>query len=213
MSKQDLKCSEEKIKTESKTLNKILNVAKFVMFFERPSKKINLTNFDKLFTDYIEDLTKRTDDAYSHYDFYHPALELRKFLWEIFASHYIEIVKPRAYNQEKKFSEEESNSARYTLHFLLERFLYLSYPIIPQITSLIAKEKGINLLKEKFPIIEKTESDLKLIEKIMEFNSRVWKEKKENGLSLRNEIENIEIPKELKFFEKDLIVVHNLKWH
>jgi valyl-tRNA synthetase len=210
LSKQDLKCSEEKISAEVKTLNKILNVAKFVALFEKPSK-VKLTDLDKLFVDYIEDLTKRTDDSYENYDFYHPALEMRRFIWEIFASHYIEIVKSRAYNQENKFSKEESDSAKYTLNYLFERFLILTYPIIPQITSMIAEEKGINLLKEKFPEIIKTKSDLKLIEKIMEFNSNVWKEKKEKGISLRNEIEGIKIPKELKAFENDLISAHNLK--
>jgi hypothetical protein len=32
-----------------------------------------------------------------------PHLELRKFLWDTFASHYIELIKARAYNQENKF--------------------------------------------------------------------------------------------------------------
>jgi len=49
-----------------------------------------------------------------------------------------------------------------------------------------------------------------LIEKIMEFNSSVWKTKKEKGLSLRAEISGINIPKELKNFEKDLKVAHGL---
>lgn len=106
LSKQDLKCSEEKINAEIKTLNKILNVSKFVMLFEKP-KKIKLTEIDKLFVDYIEDLTKRTDKSYEEYNFYNPALELRRFIWEIFASHYIEIVKSRAYNQEKNFQKRK----------------------------------------------------------------------------------------------------------
>ncbi len=210
LAKQDLKCSEEKINAETKTLNKILNVARFVTLFEKPSK-IKLTELDKLFIGYIEDLTKRTDNSYFLYDFYHPALELRRFLWEVFASHYLELVKARAYNQEKKFTNEESSSAKYTLHYLFERFLFLIYPIIPQITSLIAEEKGINLSKEKFPIANKMKSNLKLIDKLMDFNSRVWKEKKEKGLSLKSEIKNIKIPKELKAFEKDLTVTHNIQ--
>jgi len=210
LSKQDLKCSEEKINAEIKTLNKILNISKFVMLFEKP-KKVKLNPTDKLFIDHIEDLTKRTDERYEKYDFYNPALELRRFIWEIFASNYIEIIKPRVYNQENKFSKEESDSAKYAIHHLFERFLYLAYPIIPQITSYIAKKKNINLLEENFPTANKTNSDLKLIEKIMEFNSNVWKEKKEKGISLRNEISGIKIPKELKAFEKDLITAHNLK--
>ncbi|MCK9595752.1 valine--tRNA ligase [Candidatus Pacearchaeota archaeon] len=211
LSKGDFACSKEKIRAELKTLNKILNVSKFVMLFDKLGKRPELNSLDKLFIDYIENLTKESEESYEAYDFYHPAVKLRSFLWEIFASHYIELVKARAYNQDSKFTKEESNSAKYTLHFLLERFLILIYPIIPQITSLIAEEKGIDLLKEKFPKAEKKKSNLEFIEKIMEFNSLVWKLKKEKGISLRNEIENVSIPKELKAFEKDLIIAHNLR--
>ena len=59
------------------------------------------------------------------------------------------MVKARAYNQEKIFSKEESDSARYTLYFLLERFLTLAYPIIPQITSVIGNELKKQFLRKK----------------------------------------------------------------
>ena len=61
--------------------------------------------------DYIESITKETDEQYSVYDFNHPMIKLRNFLWESFTSHYIELVKSRAYNQEGKFTKEESNSS------------------------------------------------------------------------------------------------------
>jgi valyl-tRNA synthetase len=210
LSSQDLKCSEDRIKGEVKTLNKILNISKFVMFFKKPGKKPKLNPLDELFVDYIEDLTKRTEEHYQKYDFYHPAIELRRFMWDIFASHYLEIVKARAYNQDKKFSKEESDSAKWTLYYLLERFLTLVYPIIPQITTLVGEELKIDLLKTKWPEAKPGKSDLKLVEKIMEFNSWIWKNKKEKGLSLRSAVQEIQIPLELKYFEKDLKICHNL---
>ena len=210
LSKQDLKCSEERIRGELKTLNKLLNVSKFVILFSKPIKKPKLTRLDKLFVDYVNNLTKDVEKDYERYDFYHPALKLRKFLWEVFASHYIELVKARAYNQEKKFSEEESNSARWTLHYSLERLLILLYPIIPQITSFIAKEKKIDLFKEEFPKVDLGKSNLDLIEKIIEFNSQIWKKKKDKGISLRDGIKE-NIPKKLKDHEKDLKWCHNLE--
>ena len=45
---------------------------------------------------------------------------------------------------------------------------------------------------------------------IIEFNSKVWNEKKEKDLSLKDSIK-IEIPKELEIFRKDLIAMHNIK--
>jgi len=211
LAKQDLSCSIEKIKGELKTLTKLLNVSKFIILFKKPNYKPKLTRLDKLFIDYIEDLTKRTDNSYSEYDFHKPMLELRAFIWDTFASHYIEIVKNRAYNESKKFTQEESDAAKYTLYYLLERFLHLAYPVIPQITSLIASELGLNLHKASFPKPARTSEDIKLINKIMEFNRMVWKMKKEKGISLKNPISGIEIPKELESFKQDLIACHNLE--
>ncbi len=209
LSKQDLKVSKEKIAAEVKTINKILNISRFISQFEKP-KQAKITNLDQLFLDYIEDLTKRTDDSYSKYDFFHPALELRKIIWETLASHYLELVKNRAYNQEKLFSKQESDSAKFTLHFILERILTLIYPLIPQVTTTIANEKKIELLKSEFPKAKIGKSNLKLIDKIIEFNSQVWKSKKEKGIPLRDPIEGIKIPKELKNFESDLKACHKL---
>jgi valyl-tRNA synthetase len=144
------------------------------------------------------------------YDFHHPAQKLRKFLWDIFASNYIELVKARAYNKDKNFSQEDSESARYSLHFLLERFLILLYPIVPQISSLISREKGIELLNAKWPKSEKKDFNLNLVEEIITFNKEIWKKKKDQGISLKAEIKGIIIPENLKRFEKDLIATHNI---
>ena len=209
LSKKDLPCSKEKVQAELKTLNKLLNLSRFVMLFNKP-KKPKPTKLDQLFIDYTEKLTKEVDKSYNDYDFHNPAVKLRNFLWEIFASHYVEIIKNRAYNQENIFTKEESDSAKYTLHFLLERMLILLYPIIPQITSTIAHAEKLDLLTIKFPKAQKTKLNLKLIEKLMEFNSKVWKLKKEKGISLREPLENIKIPKELKDFEKDLKACHKI---
>ena len=180
------------------------------MLFEKPKKEPALTNLDKLFIDYIENITEETDKAYEIYDFNTPSLSLRKFLWDTFASNYIELIKNRAYNQQNNFTKEESSSAKYTLHFLLERLLLLLYPIIPQSTTTIAGIKDINLLKSEWPSAKKTKSNLSLIDSIIDFNSKVWKTKKEKGISLKDPLESISIPRELSPFEKDLKACHSI---
>lgn len=207
LSKQDFACSKEKINSELKTLNKILNVSRFVFQFEKPSKKPKLYPLDELYISYIEHLSYLADQGYQEYDFFHPASKIKKFLWEEFASHYIELIKTRAYNKESTFSKEESNSAHFTLHFLLERFCTLVHPIIPQITSVIFND----IQKKDFPVGKKDEQSEKTIEKIISFNKNVWKTKKEKNLSLKEPISGIKITKELMPFEKDLIACHNLK--
>ncbi|MDP3987507.1 MAG: valine--tRNA ligase [Nanoarchaeota archaeon] len=210
LSKQDMKCSKERIKGELKTVTKLINISKFVMMFDKPAKKPNLTDLDRLFIDYIEDLTEFCDTSYGNYDFYNPATRLRRFLWDKFASNYIEIVKARVYNQEKKFTDDESNSAKYTLHFLLKRLLTLLYPIIPQVTTVISKDLGLDLLKTEWPEFDVGKSDLTDIKGIMDFNSKVWKKKKEKSLGLRDEIKGVKMPSKLAIYAKDLKTAHNL---
>ncbi|MCR4284507.1 MAG: class I tRNA ligase family protein, partial [archaeon] len=212
LSKGDFICSREKIRAERKTLNKLLNVSRFVMMFEKPKNRPKLTDLDILFVNYTEGITNLCDDSYSKYDFNNPAQELRKFLWDTFASHYVEMVKARAYNEESKFSVAESASAKWTLHFILERFLTLIYPVIPQITSVIAEEKGIDLLGVDWPASKKTnfKGDGKIVMGLMEFNQMVWKAKKEKGISLKDEMKGIKIPSGLKLFEGDLGACHRI---
>ncbi len=212
ISRQDLSCSKDKIKAELKTITKIINVAKFIMQFEKPKgKPKSVTPLDQLMIDYMEEITKSTEQCYDNYDFWHPTLKLRHFLWEVFASHYLELVKNRAYNLEKKFSDLESESARYTLYYLLERYLLLVYPVIPQVTTVIAKELGIEIAKESFPkaILSKNDG-LENIEKIMTFNKEVWKDKKDKNIPLREKLSGKEIPENLKAYAIDLQACHNL---
>lgn len=211
LTKQDFACSEEKIKAEAKTLNKLWNLSKFILQFKEHKKPARLVNLDRLFLDYMDNLTNFCEEKYENYDFHLPALKLRRFLWEEFSSHYIELIKSRAYNQENRFTKEEQDSAIYTLRFLLERLLTLLYPIIPMITFSILKEMKKDILKEEFPKAIKCKFNEEKINKLIEFNSKIWKIKKERGLSLKSEIKDIEIPSALKEYEKDLISAHNIK--
>jgi valyl-tRNA synthetase len=210
LAKQDLRCSEERIKGELKTINKLLNLSKFILQFKKPKKKPELTELDDLFSEYINQLINHTDEHYEKYDFHSPFERIRFFLWEVLASNYIEIVKARAYNEDKIFSKEEQESAIFTLYYLLENLIVLLYPIIPQVTSVIGKELGIDLLKFELKKMKTKNADLSLVDKVMEFNSEVWKMKKERGVSLRENLEGAKIPKELKAFEKDLKACHKI---
>jgi len=207
---QDLSCSEEKIRAELKTINKLLNITKFISQFPKPRKKPKQTEFDQLFIDYFDDEIKQVDEQYySKYNFYKPAIKLRNFLWGEFASHYLELVKPVVYNKDGKFTKQENESAIHTLYSILEKIIILLHPIIPQVTSIIAKDMKINL--EEFPKLRDPKRfDLSHVADIMRFDSEVWQTKKEKGLSLNSPISSVEIPKKLRSFEKHLKAAHNL---
>lgn len=209
LSKGDLMCSRERIKAELKTITKLINISKFVTQFKKP-KKATLTKTDKLFADYLDSLTKKTEECYEKYDFHTPAIWLRQFLWEEFASHYLELVKARAYNEQGEFTEKEKESAIHTLYVLLERIVTLLYPIIPQITSILAEELSISL--ETFPAVKKENfKDKTIIEELIKLNSRIWKEKREQGISLRAPLEKAIVPVNLRDFSKDIKACHNIK--
>jgi len=211
LTKTDFACSEEKIKAEMKTLTKLWNIARFILQFKKVKKPTKLVKLDKLFIDYIDSLVEFCDKSYERYDFHNPALKLRNFLWDSFASHYIELVKSRAYNSDKKFTKQEKESAIFTLYYILEKLLILLYPIIPAITSELFRIFGKNIFKEKFPEVRKKKFNKKIIEKLEELNSKTWKAKKEKGLALNAEVKSISIPKELKDFKKDIKACHNAR--
>lgn len=209
ISKQDISCTKDKIRGEMKTINKIFNVARFISKFTKPERPQDLTKLDQLFVDCIEDLTAYADQEYEKYNFFHPASRLRNFIWNSFASNYLELVKNRAYNTDMKFTEDEKNSAIYSLYYIFERFLVLEYPIMPQVCSIIGEKYGIDLSKANFPKALKGASDLSLIGKLEEFNSIVWKAKKERGIALNGKISGMDIPAGLREFSRDLTACHN----
>ncbi len=214
--KTDFIISEKKIAAEEKFLIKLWNISKFISKFEwKEVEKFdekNLVETDKWFLAELEKVRKKIDVSFSTYNVYRATTELRHFAWEYFASHYLEMVKKRAYNTENKFGKNDCLSAKYALHKSLQTILKMLYPVIPFITYKIYKEiYGKNICLEKFPEKIGVESKIKAgLEEVSQFNSKVWNMKKEKGVSLKEGISNIEIPENLRFMEKDLREMHNL---
>ena len=169
-----------------------------------------LTQLDKAVLKEINNLIELCDKKYSSYDFHEPIIKLKYFLWTTFSSHYLELVKSRAYNQEGKFNKEEQNAAIDTLNYCLERLLVLLFPVIPFTTHKILVELFDNdPNKESYPETEKFESALNL-EDIENLNNSIWKYKKDNNLSLKDEIKELKINKKYKCIEKDIQKTHNI---
>jgi valyl-tRNA synthetase len=207
----DFRCSEQRVASASKFLTKIWNIARFISCFPQP-KKVKLTKTDKWILSELNELIKQSLKGYEDFNFFIPATKVREFAWNLFASHYIEMVKARAYG--KGFNKKEQESAWFTLHECLKNILLLLAPIIPFVTDYIWRKlyskESIHI--QKFPRPKaKFESKMrKKTEKLIEFNSKVWSEKKKLGLPLNASIK-IKVPKELKEFERDLKAMHNLE--
>ena len=205
----DFRCNEQKIESTKKFLSKLWNVSRFLSSFPAIDSGTPSAT-DKWILSELDKLVEECKKGYKEYNFFVPAIALREFTWNVFAAHYIEMVKARAYGI--GFSEEEKNGAIYTLHKILSTILKLLAPITPFITdylwqTLYSKE---SIHKEMQVEKESHEDMTKLTHEITEFNSKVWNEKKAKDLSLKDSI-SIPIPESLSQFEKDLRSMHNLK--
>jgi len=205
----DFRCSEQKIESTKKFLSKLWNVSRFLSSFPIIDSA-TLTPTDKWILSELDGLISKCKKGYVEYNFFIPAIALREFTWNLFAAHYIEMVKSRAYGI--GFSEEEKNGAIYTLHKTLSAILKLLAPITPFITdylwqTLYSKQ---SIHKELQVQQESPEDMTKFSKEIIEFNSNVWNEKKRKNLSLKDSV-SISIPENLIQFKKDLRSMHNLE--
>jgi len=94
----------------------------------------------------------------------------------------------------------------------LSTLLKLLAPITPYITDFLWRalysDKSIHT--EQQAKEESNEDLTQHTQAISDFNSKVWNEKKEKGLSLKDSIKT-EIPKDLEIFKKDLVAMHHLE--
>ena len=208
----DFRCSEQKMDSTKKFLSKLWNVSRFLSSFD-VVESANLADTDKWILSELNSLIAECQKGYEKYNFFIPAIAIREFTWNLFAANYIEMVKARAYGI--GFSDEEKDAAIFTLHKVLSTILKLLAPITPFITDHLWQTlySDDSVHKQKQAKIDPEFSDTKYNEftkEITEFNSRVWNEKKDKGLSLKDSIK-ITIPDNLTMFSKDFVSMHNIE--
>jgi len=205
----DFRCNEQKIESTKKFLSKLWNVSRFLSSF--PVIKSGTPNpTDQWILSELNNLINECKKGYEEYNFFIPAIAIREFTWNVFAAHYIEMVKARAYGI--GFSDEERDGAIFTLHKTLSTILKLLAPITPFITDHLWKTlySTDSIHKEHQVEVEEEYPENKLTNEISEFNSKVWNEKKAKGLSLKDSF-SFPIPENLEPFKKDLKSMHNLE--
>lgn len=216
----DFRCSEQKIINSQKFLSKLWNIGRFISNFEvidEENKPQQLNPTDRWILSEIYNIAQKCIDGYNELNFFIPSNTIREFTWNIFAAHYIELVKSRLYN---KTDDENRKSALYTIHKCFRTILLLLEPICPFITyelwtKIYLNKKIIN--QKRFPETNNEFYEMtSLTQKLVKFNSEIWNKKKETissitnkPLSLKDPIK-ITIPIELESFSSDLIAMHNI---
>jgi valyl-tRNA synthetase len=212
--KTDFRCSFDRIEGTKKTITKLWNVARFISMFPYVSvfNLDDLPEADKWIIEEMSKLIEYARESYENYDFHGPATRIKHFIWETFASHYLELVKSRAYNRDDSFSEKEMGAAHFTLHLVLENILKLLSPIIPLITYRIYMDiKGLDIHLTDFPVPISRFKIRFSTEDLEGLNSFVWKAKKDGGVSLRDEVMELIMPEKFRGVEKDLKNMHNIQ--
>lgn len=216
----DFRCSEQKISIAKNFLSKLWNVARFISTFDNLTEKPTaLAPSDMWLLGELQKLVEECKKGYSDFNFFIPSNAIREFTWNVFAAHYIEMVKWRAYLDD---SSQSRLSAIYTLHESMKTILTLLAPICPYITEEIWTIMYSNVNESihfcKLPEVEGDYAKYsKYTQLIINFNSMVWNRKKsyvspETGkpLSLKDPIE-LAIPENLLLFEEDLMMMHNIR--
>jgi valyl-tRNA synthetase len=210
----DLRCSFERIEGAGKFLTKLWNIARFVSGFPAPRGQKTLQPLDAWILQELNTIVEHTRKHYDRYDFHKPAVMLKNFIWEVFASHYLELVKNRAYNQAGAFTKAEQNAALWTLNHVLDTVLILLSPIAAFSTHKIYHDlRGKRIEREPFPKPLKPAGKKPgfTTKELISLNSRIWKRKKAKGLSLKSEISYAMLPSKFEPLKKDLKEAHSIE--
>lgn len=197
----DLSYKEEDIKTALRTITKLLNASNFAFMHlnDFKNKKVELELIDKGILSKFNDLIKECTNAFDQYEYSKSKLSTEIFFWSQICDNYLEIVKDRLYNPDKR-GEDSRKSAQYVLYQLILGTVKLFAPIMPYVTEEIyqshfvktEKDKSIHISKwPKYDKELKDEVAEKTWDKFVEILSYVRQEKAKNNLSLVAEVKLI----------------------
>lgn len=132
----DMRFYWERVEASRNFANKVWNASRFMMMnIEKADlsgvKLEDLTDADKWILSKINTLIKDVTQNMENYDLGIAVQKLYDFIWEEFCDWYIEMVKPRLYNDD----DETKAAALWTLKTVLTDALKLLHPYMPFITE------------------------------------------------------------------------------
>ncbi len=132
----DMRFSEKKILASRNFANKVWNASRFMLMnIEKADLSgvslSNLTPADRWILSKANTLVKDVTENMENYDLGIAVAKLYDFIWEEFCDWYIEMVKPRLYNDE----DATKAAALFTLKSVLITALKLLHPFMPFITE------------------------------------------------------------------------------
>ncbi|MEM0215229.1 MAG: valine--tRNA ligase [Archaeoglobaceae archaeon] len=204
---EDLIFSWREVVAASRFQQKLWSVARFALthisdYEEKPEDIERLRIADKWIISKLNRLIAFVRENMDKYRFDEALKAIRSFVWYELADNYIELVKGRLY------SGEESDPAKFTLKYVLDRILRLLAPITPFITEEIWSRfsKG-SVHLQNYPSVEWQmidEEAEKAGEEMKEIISAIRKLKHDKGLALNAPLKKIIVFTQLNLDALDL---------
>ncbi len=132
----DMRFYWERVEASRNFANKVWNASRFIMMNLEKAENVNvsmdeLTDADKWIISKMNTLVKDVTENMEKYELGVAVSKLYDFIWEEFCDWYIEMVKPRLYNDD----DTTKNAAMFTLKTVLINSLKLLHPYMPFITE------------------------------------------------------------------------------
>ena len=154
----DMRFYWERVENSRNFANKIWNASRFIMMNieKAPEKEVtlaDLTMADKWIISKANDLAKEVTENLDRYELGIALQKVYDFVWEEFCDWYIEMVKPRLWNDE----DTTKAAAIWTLKTVLIQSLKLLHPYIPFITEEIfcnPQDEEESIMVSQWPVFK-----------------------------------------------------------
>ncbi|MCK8824428.1 valine--tRNA ligase [Fuchsiella alkaliacetigena] len=133
----DMRFRQEKVAASRNFVNKIWNASRFVLmnledFEPTEVEELNYTLADRWIISRLQQTAEEVTTALEKYQLGNAAQALYDFMWNEFCDWYIELIKPRLYQEEDTVAK---STAQYVASSVLEKTLRLLHPFMPFITE------------------------------------------------------------------------------
>jgi valyl-tRNA synthetase len=133
-SSQDVRFNEERVRQGRDLANKLWNASRLILLGVQegiaPSPEHAAAPEDRWILSRLERITARTSESLDAFELSAAALDLYDFFWSELCDWYLELAKPRLYDE-----QADRTAVSATLLFCLERTLRLLHPLMPHVTE------------------------------------------------------------------------------
>ena len=196
----DLRFDTEKVEAGWNYINKIWNISRYILMNTEDIKEINvdlnnLNESSKWILTKLNNLIKETDKNYDKYEFGLVSKDIYNFVWDDFASKYIEITKVDLANN--------NTNTKHVLLYVLDAILKLLHPFMPFVTEEIYQQiphKCASISVDSWPKDNGINSDLSNIDRLFDLITLIRTIRNDNNKPMSKELNFITVAnnKEIK---------------